>query len=248
MKIKFMRAYLHKIFNACYTNAFLKNILTYFTFIVIALIGIIYGNTIRQNHTFLRIWGYDTLLLILVGIPFLYFQNKVQIPSFFETTISNSKRFLYPILFGALFGILDVFVIKIILHPEPYKDLPPSLQPFPYSLFLFFSGAFEIEVFYRLIPITILLLIEKWIFKGKYFNVFLWIAIFITSLREPLEQFPTGELWFVYYAFLSGFLMNFIQGVFFKKAGFLATLSLRLGHYLFWHILLGIYVQYLELQ
>ena len=116
MKIKFMRAYLHKILNACYTNAFLKNILTYFIFIVIALIGIIYGNTIRQNHTFLRIWGYDTLLLILVGIPFLYFQNKVQIPSFFETTISNSKRFLYPILFGAFFGILDVFVIKINLR------------------------------------------------------------------------------------------------------------------------------------
>ena len=49
------------------------------------------------------------------------------------------------------------------------------------------------------------------------------------------------------YAFLSGFLMNYIQASYYLKAGFLSSLTLRLGHYLFWHIILGIYVQYVEI-
>jgi len=134
------------------------------------------------------------------------------------------------------------------MHPEPYSELPPFLQPFPYSTFLYFSGAFEIEVFYRLIPLTLILLLGKWFTNGKYFKIFLWTAIVLTSLREPLEQFPNGELWFIIYTLLTGFLMNFLQAVYFKNAGFLASITLRLGHYLFWHILLGIYVQYFELQ
>ena len=82
--------------------------------------------------------------------------------------------------------------------------------------------------------------------KGRYYHLFFLFGVIVTSLREPLEQLPNGATWFVIYAFLSGFLMNFLQAIWYKKAGFLASLSLRLGHYLFWHILLGIYVQYFE--
>jgi len=105
----------------------------------------------------------------------------------------------------------------------------------------------EIEIFYRLIPMTLMLLIRKWIAGGKYFDFFLWTAVFLTSLREPLEQLPSGTIWFIGYSFISGFLMNYLQAIYYKNAGFLASLSIRLGHYLFWHILLGIYVQYVEL-
>jgi hypothetical protein len=215
---------------------------------LIAVIGIFYGNAIKSNHSFLRIWNYENILFLLLGIPFLFLQSKVNLPNFLEVGISNKQRLLEPILIGAVFGIIDIIVIKLLLHPEPYTELPPFLQPFPYSTFLYFSGALEIEVFYRLIPLTVILLLGKWISNGKYFNIFLWIAIVLTSLREPLEQLPNGELWFVAYSLLTGFLMNFLQAIYFKNAGLLASFSLRLGHYLFWHILLGIYVQYIELQ
>jgi hypothetical protein len=134
------------------------------------------------------------------------------------------------------------------MHPEPYPELPPFLQPFPYSIFLYFSGAFEIEVFYRLIPLTLVLLVGKWFAGGKYWNAFSWTAIVLTSLREPLEQLPNEEAWFVVYSLVTGFLMNFLQGIEFRKSGFLASLTVRLGHYVFWHILLGVYVEYFELQ
>jgi hypothetical protein len=225
-----------------------QNIIIYAAFLIIAVIGIIYGNEIKNNFTFFRVWDYKNILILLLGIPFLFLQSKANLPNFLEDSITNKQRFLNPFLIGTVFGILDVIIIKIIMHPEPYTELPPFLQPFPYSNFLYFSGAFEIEVFYRLIPLTLILLLGKWFASGKYFNIFLWTAIVLTSLREPIEQFPNGELWFVIYALLTGFLMNFLQAIYFKNAGFLASITLRLGHYLFWHILLGIYVQYFELQ
>lgn len=225
-----------------------QNIIIYFAFLIIAVIGIIYGNEIKNNFTFFRVWNYKNILFLLLGIPFLFLQSKANLPNFLEDSISNKQRFLKPFLIGAVFGILDVIIIKIIIHPEQYTELPPFLQPFPYSNFLYFSGAFEIEVFYRLIPLTLILLIGKWLANGKYFNIFLWTAIVLTSIREPIEQFPNGELWFVIYALLTGFLMNLLQAIYFKNAGFLASITLRLGHYLFWHILLGIYIQYFELQ
>lgn len=151
-------------------------------------------------------------------------------------------------MIGACFGILDIIVIKVMMHPEPYTELPPFLQPFPYSLFLFFSGAFEIEVFYRLIPLTLIVLFGKWFARGKYVQAFFWAGAVLTSLREPLEQLPGGGMLLIVYSLLTGFLMNLAQAIYFHNAGFLSTLSLRLGHYLFWHILLGIFVEYFELM
>jgi hypothetical protein len=223
------------------------NLSIFLGFLFIAFLGIIYGNEISATYNNLRIWSVENLLWLGIGFPFLLLQNYVGIPNLFQPSISNKIRFLQPILIGALFGIIDIFVIKIIQHPEPYSELPPFLQPFPYSIFLYFSGALEIEIFYRLIPITLFLIIGKKIADGRYFNYFIWTAIITTSLREPLEQIPTGEYWFIAYAFLSGFIMNYLQGIYYKNAGFIATLTLRLGHYLFWHIFLGIYIQYFEL-
>lgn len=224
-----------------------SNLFIYFIIIVIASIGIIYGNEIKDSFGGLRIWQMGNILLLLLGIPFLFLQKSASLPDFIDSDVSNSIRLLQPVLIGAIFGILDVIVIKLIQHPEPYTDLPPFLQPFPYSLFLFFSGAFEIEVFYRLIPLTLILILGKRLAQGRRFNHFLWAGLIVTSIREPLEQLPTGETWYVSYALLTGFSMNLLQAIYYKKAGFIATLTLRLGHYLFWHVLLGIYVQFFEL-
>jgi hypothetical protein len=106
----------------------------------------------------------------------------------------------------------------------------------------------EIEVFYRLIPITLFLFIFNYFKKGKNMNAAFLVIAVLTSLREPLEQWPDGPGWFMVYALASGFMMNFIQALFFKKAGFIASLSLRCGHYLVWHILNGIIIQYFILN
>ena len=223
------------------------NLSIFLGFLFIVFLGIIYGNKISASYNSLRIWSVENLLWLGLGVPFLLLQSYVGIPNLLQPNISNKLRFSQPFLIGIFFGVLDILVIKIIQHPQAYTELPPFLQPFPYSIFLYFSGALEIEVFYRLIPITLMLLIGKKVSNGYYFNYFLWFAIITTSLREPIEQLPSGENWYIAYALLSGFLMNYLQGIYYKNAGFISSLTLRLGHYLFWHILLGFYVQYFEI-
>lgn len=224
-----------------------KSILTYFVFLLLCIAGIVYGNYFVEPYPFLRVWNWIPVAMLLIGVPFLFLQKDARVPEFWSEKISNRSRIWIPALIGIGFGLLDVMIIKAILHPEPYSELPPFLQPFPYSLFLYFSGAFEVEVFYRLIPIVLVLFIFAKVAKGKYHSQAFWLIAVITALREPLEQMPSGETWFIAYALLSGFLMNFVQAVYFKHAGFIATLSVRLGHYLMWHILLGIYVELVEL-
>lgn len=223
------------------------NIAIYSICLIIAFLGICYGNSIQNEDIFLRIWNYENLAWMCIGIPFLFLFKKAGLPNFWEKNISSENKVFIPLMIGLIFGILDVIVWKFTVHPEPYDELPPFLQPFPYSLFLFFSGAFEIEVFYRLIPLTIILIIGQWYAKGKYSTYFFYAAVVLTSLREPLEQLPNEGIVLIMYSFISGFLMNALQAIYFKNAGFLASLFIRLGHYMIWHILLGIYVEMVEL-
>jgi hypothetical protein len=224
-----------------------SNAVIYLLFLLIAVIGMYYGRSISGSHSFLRVWDWTTLFILLAGFPFCFLQTDSRLLDFLNEKVSAYNRFSLPVLIGVVFGVLDVVVIKLIMHPEPYIELPPFLQPFPYSLFLYFSGAFDVEVFYRFIPITILLLIGARFKEGEYYNHFFWTGAVLTALREPLEQLPAGDVAFILYSLLSGFGMNFLQAIYLKKSGFLASLSVRLGHYLIWHILLGIYVQFLEI-
>jgi len=224
-----------------------NNLVTYFVFLLVALAGIYCGNNCVVKYQYLRVWEYTNILLLLVGVPFLFFQKKAGLPNFWQSEVSDSNRFLFPVAIGIVFGILDILVFKVILHPQPYRELPPFTQPFPYSMLLYFSGAFEVEIFYRLIPLTLILLIGNWYKKGKYYMIFFWAGAILTALREPLEQLPEGGIPLLGYSLLTGFLMNFLQAIWYRKAGFLASLSVRLGHYLIWHILLGIYIEYHDL-
>jgi hypothetical protein len=226
------------------TRGIKNNLITYFLILLVAVIGIYFGNNFVVKYQYLRVWETTNILFLLVGIPFLFFQEKAKLPDFWQGQISNSNRFLLPLAIGIVFGILDLLVFNVMLHPEPYRELPPFTQPFPYSMLLYFSGAFEVEVFYRLIPLTLILLLGNWYRKGKYYTVFFWAGAILTAVREPLEQLPDGGFLLLAYSLLAGFLMNFLQAVWYRKAGFLASLSVRLGHYLIWHILLGIYIEY----
>lgn len=224
-----------------------QNLIIYCLFLLLAVVGIYYGNAFYADLKFIRIWSYTNILFLLIGIPFLFFQTKAKLPNFWQKDILIKNRLLVPIVIGIIFGVLDVVVFKVILHPESYQELPPFLQPFPYSFFLYFSGALEVELFYRLIPLTLILLLGNWFKQGKYYMIFFWAGAILTSIREPLEQLSQGGMLIMIYSLLTGFLMNLFQAIWYKKAGFLASLSLRLGHYLIWHILLGIYVEYFEL-
>jgi hypothetical protein len=214
--------------------------------LLVPCITFFYGQGISDKFGQLRLLNGMSFLWLAAAIPFLYFQRQAGFP---EAIPADHKfqKLAGPFLAGTLFGLLDILVIKVILHPEPYETMPNFLQPFPYSIFLYTSGALDVEIYYRLIPLTIAgWLTEKYVPDAKKRLVFPVMAV-LTALREPLEQLPAGPAWFIVYAFTSGFAMNYLQARWYRRSGFTASLAVRLGHYLFWHILLGIYIEYFEL-
>ena len=81
-----------------------QNIIIYAAFLIIAVIGIIYGNEIKNNFTFFRVWDYKNIIILLLGIPFLFLQSKANLPNFLEDSISNKQRFFYLFLIGTVFA------------------------------------------------------------------------------------------------------------------------------------------------
>lgn len=221
---------------------FNKPFISYSFFLIITLVGLFYGQKLALSHKNIRVWEWKNIGWMLVAFPFLFLLSSATLQ--FKTAIasSNFKTWGIPILIGLAFGLLDLIIIELILPHPVHQELPPYTQPFPYSIFLYFSGALEIEVFYRLIPITLVLAIASRINNGRQLNAAFWIIAVLTALREPIEQFPNGPNWFVIYALVSGFTMNLLQAYYFRKQSFIASLSIRLSHYFVWHILNGILI------
>lgn len=225
-----------------------KSLYTYLVLLAIALLTMVWGQILSLQVETIRVWTVEDVVMMCLGIPFILLQSQAGLAELWQSSVSNKERIGVPFLIGFLFGAMDVLIVKVILHPESYQSLPPFLQPFPYSVFLYTSGAFEVEVFYRLIPLTVsLLLVKKWLRQEQHLTLLFWVVALLTSLREPIEQWQSGNLWFVWYACISGFLFNLLGVICLRKAGFMASMFLRLGHYLLWHIVLGMYVEFVEL-
>lgn len=196
----------------------------------------------------IRLVGWNILVIWLFALAALFFQKAAGFPEWMDSRITNKPRFLLPLWIGFLFGVADVVVYELILQHPPYKELPPFLQPFPHSVFLYFSGAVYVDVLFKLLPMTIVMAITRRFGSLKTAEIVFWIAASILALYEPLEQVPDGSVALVIYATVSGFAFNLLAIVFLRKYGWFAALMIRWGHYLLWHILLGIYVEFFVIR
>lgn len=191
-------------------------------------------------------FSWELLLVIVLGLPAIVFQEQAGFPGLLQRSISNRHRYTYPLLIGMAFAIPDIVLVKCLRNPGPYPTLPPWFQPFPYSILHYATGAIFSEVYYRLIPLTLVMALARK-FAKRYVETLFVVLALLTALWEPLLQWPQGPGWFVAYCVVSGFAFNLIQAWLLRKYGFLAALCVRLGHYLLWHILLGWYVELFEI-
>jgi hypothetical protein len=221
----------------------------YYVLILGVILGAyIAGPLVAANHESIRLIGWDLMLLWVIGVLAVFVQTQAGFPELADVRVNNARRFGWPVLIGMIFGLADVVVFELILKHPPYQKLPPFLQPFPYSLLLYSSGAVYVEILHRLLPLTLIMFLARKFLPEKYQAVAFWIAAMLSSLWEPLEQLPQGAVWLVIYSFLSGFAFNLIQAVAYRRSGWLASLFVRLGHYVIWHIMLGLFVQYFVLK
>ena len=192
----------------------------------------------------LRRFGWDGVALVALGGLGAALAPRVGFADLLGGPVSAWQRFGRPLLVGLGFAVADVAVFRLIIHPQPLTGLTPFMQPFPYSLLLYGSGALYTDCLYRLLPIPVgMVLIGGVFLKNPRSEGLFWVLALLTSLVEPLEQLITDSPTLMAYSFGTGYAMNLAQAVFFRRFGFLAGLLVRLGHYALWHVGFGFWVQ-----
>lgn len=196
----------------------------------------------------LRLFGPDGVGLVALGGLGIWLAPRTGFADGLDWRVSSYERWTLPLLIGLGFAVADVVVFNLVLHPQPVTALTPFMQPFPYSLLLFGSGALYVDCLYRLVPLPMLMwLTGRFVLKNERSEGLFWMLAGLTSLVEPLlEQLITDSPALIAYSFGTGYAMNLLQAVFFRRYGFLSGLMIRIGHYLLWHVGFGIWVEFVH--
>ncbi len=176
------------------------------------------------------------MLILAVVAGWLGFKSAPAygLPDFWDQSVSQWQRFGIPILLGLGTGALTI--LQDVLQP-----MPPLHVPWPDSIPFYLYGGLWIELMARLGLIPCLMwLIGGILFRGKWNDRVFWGVAILTSLVEPLSQLTAyGALGVSLLGAGEMFLFEMVKAYLFKRAGFLAPLSMRLSHYLIWHIVWG---------
>lgn len=186
------------------------------------------------------------VLGVLGGLGVLL-ASRTGFPAAWDARIGHRRRFVYPLAIGAVLGIVAVALelatggISFFLE-ETGRDRFNA--PLPAGILLYAGGAIGLEVIYRLlmIPLVLWIALRLGFPQRHLLKLFVVLAI-LTSLIEPSSQteiaFAAGRDDLAYSQFALGLAENLAQAYWFLNGGFLAAISVRLGHYAIWHVIYG---------
>ena len=189
----------------------------------------------------------------IAGLVGVWLSHRTGFPAAWDSRISNRHRLLYPILWGIGLGVALVAHDLVFHWTAAYKDIvgAPSfnaLAPFPGPVLFYSGGAIIVEVFYRLLPIPLLLwLVSNLALRGRYRESVFWVLAALTSLIEPATQDLAalqrpGLEAAAATVFAIDYVLNFVQAVMFRRYGFLAAIVVRISTYVVWHVIYGNYI------
>jgi hypothetical protein len=191
------------------------------------------------DHPIVQTWTgawWALLLVAFFGFIAIRLAEKTGFPDIWDREISNKERFLYPVLLGFAFALVEILVGLAM-------GLPNIHVPFPFSIPVYASGGIFLEILYHLIPTVVLIWLVSTVFlRGeRQAEVFIGVAI-LASLWEPVMQitgmYQMGMLPGMVFGaglFLFIFAGNLIPIALFRKYGFLAPVIWRLTDYSLWH-------------
>jgi hypothetical protein len=193
-------------------------------------------------HTFQIYLGNLNPLLVIV---FLYCVSIVVLAYFISQGwyIFNKTKFFAGLRYSIPLTTGMAFVIMVVdlMFPLP-QDLN---KPLPESLFFYPIMGYIVEVFFHLVPLSLLLLLFSHFFQKISEEKRIWAGIFIVSILEPILQLSFGfanEYPPIVVGYSNGlhvFLINFLQLTCFKRFDFFSMFTFRMIYYFFWHILWG---------
>jgi hypothetical protein len=214
---------------------------TFLALVSLMLLGKAVWTYYGVDHPIVQNWTGAWLAILLAavfGFIALKIARKTGFPDIWDEKISNKERFVYPVLLGVAFALIEILVGLAM-------DLPNIHVPLPFSLPVYVSGGIFLEILYHLIPIVFLIWLISHVFlKGKrQKEVFVVVAV-LASLWEPVMQitgmYQMGILPGMVFAaglFIFIFAGNLIPITLFRKYGFLAPVIWRLTDYSLWHVI-----------
>jgi hypothetical protein len=154
-----------------------------------------------------------------------------------------------PAAIGIGFGLLEVGLNEVVHWTRLFLEFSNLgvlyNVPWPGSALFYPGGAVLVEVFYRLLPVPLLLwLICGLLLRGRRQSSAFWTLAVLTSFIEPTTQdlgvlqygvspLVAGSEW------LTDFSFNFCQAALFRRYGFVAAIATRVAMYLVWHTAYG---------
>ncbi|WP_440954493.1 hypothetical protein ACSAZK_12800 [Methanosarcina sp. Mfa9] len=214
---------------------------TFLTLVSLMLLGKAVWTYLGVDHFIVQNWAgtWEAIIPAAVfGFIAMKLAGKTGFPDIMDKKISNKERFLYPVLLGIAFAIIEILVGLAM-------TLPNIHVPFPYSIPVYVSGGIFLEILYHLIPTVFLVwFISNILLKGKRQNEVFVAAALLASLWEPVMQitgmYQMGMLTDMVFGaglFIFIFAGNLIPITLFRKYGFLSPVVWRLTDYSLWHVI-----------
>ena len=177
----------------------------------------------------------------LVGWVGVFLAPRTGFTDMWQNDIPYLKRWVIPFLIGLGFGVLSIIFDLL----QPLGE--GSLVKFPASLVAYpLAGILEEIIFRLFLTTTIVWIISEMLLRGRWQEVVFWgtsifLGIFYTLSQINIYYSLMGTLDLLTVAqFFIMIAANFIvAALLYRKFGFLAALSMRMGDYLIWHILWG---------
>lgn len=189
----------------------------------------------------LRTIGWPQVTLAAGGFLGVLLLRKANLPALWNK--AGAWRILgMPFLIGLVFGCISVLCMQWLMPVDPVAPMPPFLQPFPWSVALFSAGAVVMEAMFCLIPIPLITSALLRIAPSSRAN---WPFLTAAGLAVCAETFVVFQEIPEQVRILVPCLatLSVIQVILFRRFGYLAALSTRLGHYAVWHIGFGLWFQ-----
>lgn len=219
-------------------------ILVAYLFVVKILLDTLLPNAFADPSQ-AELFGWPILgIFSLIGFLGVFLSQKTGFPDAWREEHSIWQNILLPNLVGVGFGMLMVSIDLFTGFTKLFAARHGVIQQytsFPSMFFVFTAASIIVEVVYRLFLIPLVLwLVSNVLLRNRAQSLLFWFLAVLTSLFEPLGQFPDLQTLPSILMISLGaiyFTINLVQAGFFRKYGFLSAIMVRMGFYIVWHVL-----------
>jgi len=182
--------------------------------------------------------------LTVVGLVGVWFAARTGFPETWDPAVPLRDRVLLPVLSGIILGsialVTDALTHWTAIVAEKMKVHSIHIG-FPASLFVYPGAAVIVNTLYYLVPIPLFMWLLSLVTGGRWSTRIFWTVGILAALIEPLTQNLAGVVGAGLTAalFAEDFALNLVQVITFRRAGFGASVIVRVVYYLIWHALWG---------